>query len=231
MSLCKNFNKLCSHVVFQSSWFWVYTCGDVDDGSFLTRPLWCNTEYNLFQLLIETEDPLLRSRLKIRMETVLISYKAKVEGPRVSVHLLPKTVAGDIVERDAINVSETFGQAFIALTSDMCLFHPMLMLGKYREALHSSVHGNWNDYSQETGGKMVWTWKNPGTSLSRVNQRPTRELREIVSATILLNAPDSPMHGEDMSVERFNRHLPTTMRTTRKTQYPKRLLTVYEFII
>ena len=141
MSLCKNFNKLCSHVVFQSSWFWVNTCGDVDDGSFLTRPLWCNTEYNLFQLLIETEDSLLRSHLKIRIETVLISYKAKVEGPRVSVHLLPRTVAGDIVERDAINVSETFGQAFLALTSDMCLFHPMLMLGKYREVLHSSVHG------------------------------------------------------------------------------------------
>ena len=143
MSLCKNFNKLCSHVVFQSSWFWVNTCGDVDDGSFLTRPLWYNTEYNLFQLLIETEDSLLGSRLKIRMETVLISYKAKVEGPRVSVHLLPRTVAGDIVERDTINVSETFGQAFLALANDMYLFlfHPMLMLGKYREVLHSSVHG------------------------------------------------------------------------------------------
>ena len=91
------------------------------------------------------------------METVLISYKAKVEGPRVSVHLLPRTVAGDIVERDAINVSETFGQAFIALTSDMCLFDPMLMLGlmlgKYREALILPSMENWSVYSQETGGK------------------------------------------------------------------------------
>ena len=78
---------------------------------------------------------------------------------------------------------------------------------------------------------MVWTWKNPGTSLSRVNQRPTRELREIVSATILLNAPDSPMHGVDMSVERFNRRLPTAMRTMRKVQYPKHLLTAHEFTI
>ena len=138
MSLCKNFNKLCSHVVFQSSWFRVNTCGDVDDSSFLTRPLWCNTEYNLFQLLRTHSWDLV---FKSGYETVVISYKAKVEGPRVSVHLLPRTVAGDIVERDAINVSETFGQAFIALTSDMCLFHPMLMLGKYREVLHSSVHG------------------------------------------------------------------------------------------
>ena len=153
--------------VLQSSWFWVYTCGDVDDGSFLTRPLWCNTEYNLFQPLIEISFYKSESRWSLvgnqsycaaryeeywrqghpKHKVRQVNTKPKVEGPR-SLSICYRehipTAVGDTVERNTITVSETFGQAFLALANDMYpfLFHPMLMLGKHREALHFSVHGN-----------------------------------------------------------------------------------------
>ena len=151
MSLCKNFNKLCSHVIS------FCVCSQVGLGKHMWRCWRRFLPYTTPLVPVQHRVQFISTPYRDWGLTPEISFKnpdrdgryfvqSKGRGPPGLCPFVTENIAQQSLvilwNGIAINVSETFGQAFLALANDMYpfLFLPMLMLGKYREVLHSSVH-------------------------------------------------------------------------------------------